>query len=585
MPRNPTLYDQAIERHQSGDLVRAEYLYLEILKSDPRHFAACHMLGILRAQQGRSAEALTLIETAINANPRSADARTNLGNVLIALGRYQEALASFDKSLALQTDPITLNSKGSVLHRIGRLDEALECYEQAIARSPRYAEAAGNRANTLLDLERYLDAIAAYDKALLLEPGNARAWSSRGNALQQLEQYAQAVQSYDQALKISPDDAHTLSNRSISLWSGGSFAAALKSADLALAINPLLAPTWSHRGNVLRALGCPQDALGSYDRAISLDGDSAEAHLNKSYCLLLAGRWREGWPLFEWRKRLDVPIAARTFRQPLWTGTQDLGGKTLFTYAEQGLGDTIQFFRYCALARSRGAQVVLAAQNGLVRLLNAAGVTVTDIDAVPPHFDYHIALMSLPLAFSTVVENVPAAQSYLKAEPDKAREWAATIGKHGFKIGIAWRGDDRGARKGRSFPLTSLEKLARLPDVRLISLQKDATEAELRTGAPGMNLEILGDRLDRGPDAFIDTAAIMQNLDLVITADTSIAHLAGALGVRTWIALKHLPDWRWPTDRADSPWYPSVILYRQAAEGDWASVFDQMEPSLAGLLA
>jgi tetratricopeptide (TPR) repeat protein len=172
---------------------------------------------------------------------------------LCVLGRYQEALASFDKSLALQTDPITLNSKGSVLHRIGRLDEALECYEQAIARSPRYAEATCNRANTLLDLERYLDAIAAYDKALLLEPGNARAWSSRANALQQLEQYTQAVQSYDQALKISADDAHTLSNRSISLWSGGNFAAALKSADLALAINPLLAPTWSHRGNVLRA--------------------------------------------------------------------------------------------------------------------------------------------------------------------------------------------------------------------------------------------------------------------------------------------------------------------------------------------
>jgi tetratricopeptide (TPR) repeat protein len=419
-----------------------------------------------------------------------------------------------------------------------------------------------------------------------LEPDNARAWSSRGNALQQLEHYAQAVQSYDQALRTSPDDAHILSNRSISQWSSGDFAQALKSADLALAINPQLALTWSHRGNVLRALGRPQDALDSYDRAIALDGGDAQAHLNKSYCLLLAGRWREGWPLFEWRKRLDVPIAARSFSQPLWTGTQDLGGKTVFVYAEQGLGDTIQFFRYCALVQSRRAQVILAAQNGLVRLLKAAGsgVGIVNLDVVPPHFDYHIPLMSLPLAFNTVVETIPAGSPYLKAESGKVLEWAGIIGTRGFKIGIAWRGDDRGARKGRSFPLSSFEKLARLPSVRLISLQKDATGLELRTGATGMNLEIPGDRLDDGPDAFIDTAAIMQNLDLVITADTSIAHLAGALGVRTWIALKHLPDWRWLTDRADSPWYPSVTLYRQAVERDWASVFDQMEPSLAALL-
>jgi hypothetical protein len=448
---------------------------------------------------------------------------------------------------------------------------------------PNYAEAYYNRGNTLFDVGRFEGAVADYDKAIEAAPQYADAITKRGVTLHALSRFEDAIAAFDRVLKMRPDDAETLSNRSISLWSSGDFTQALKSADLALAINPLLSPTWSHRGNVLRALGRPEEALISYDQAIALDSGNAEAHLNKSYCLLLAGRWREGWPLFEWRKRLPVPIAARTFRQPLWTGGEELRGKTLFTYAEQGLGDTIQFFRYCELVRSRGAQVMLAAQKGLVRLLKTAspGVTVMDLDAVPAHFDYHIPLMSFPLALDTLVENVPAGGPYLTAEVEKVQEWSGIIGKHGFKIGIAWRGDERGTIRGRSFPLTSFEKLAKLPGIRLISLQKGATEPELRT--PGMNIEIL-DRFDDGPDAFIDTAAIMQSLDLVITADTSIAHLGGALGRQTWIALKHLPDWRWLADKTDTPWYGTVTLYRKPAEGDWTSVFDQMASSLAALL-
>ncbi len=576
-------YDQAVAAHRRGDLGQAERLYRQVLEAAPGSFPACHMLGVLRAQQGRNAEAAALIETAIKANPRSAAALTNYGNVLSSLGHYPEALASFDKALALQADPIALNNKGSILHKIGRFDEALRCYEGAIAMQPHYAEAYYNRGNTLFDVGRLGDAVADYDKAIEAAPQYADAITKRGVTLHALSRFEEAIAAFDRVLEIRPDDAETLSNRSISLWSSGKFSQALKSADLALAKNSRLAPTWSHRGNVLRALGRPEEALNSYDQAIALDSGNAEAHLNKSYCLLLAGRWREGWPLFEWRKRLPVPLAARTFGQPLWTGGEELRGKTLFTYAEQGLGDTIQFFRYCELVRSRGAHVILAAQKGLVRLLKTAspGVTVMDLDAVPAHFDYHIPLMSFPLALDTVVENVPAGGPYLTAEFGKVQEWSGIIGKHGFKIGIAWRGDERGAMRGRSFPLTSFEKLAKLPGVRLISLQKGATEPELRT--PGMNIEIL-DRFDNGPDAFIDTAAIMQSLDLVITADTSIAHLGGALGRQTWVALKHLPDWRWLADKTDSPWYRTVTLYRQPAEGDWTSVFDQMASSLATLL-
>ena len=403
-------YDQAVAAHRSGDLRLAEKLYRQLLDAAPASFPASHMLGVLCAQQGRNQEAAALIETAIRANPRSAAALTNYGNVLSCLGRYPQALASFDQALALQPDPIALNNKGSVLHRMGRFDEALACYARAIAMQPHYAEAHYNRGNTQFEIGQLEEALDSYDKAIAAAPQYSDAMNKRGVTLHARSQFKEAIAAFDQALMIRPDDAQALSNRSISLWSSGDFADALKSADLALAMDPLLAPTWSHRGNVLRALGRPQEALDSYDHAISLDSDNAESYLNKSYCLLLAGKWREGWPLFEWRKRLCVPVAARTFRQPLWTGKEDLTGKTLFSYAEQGLGDTIQFFRYCEAVRSRGAHVILAAQNGLVRLLKTAntGVAVVDHDAVPPHFDYHIPLMSFPLAFNTTVENVPA---------------------------------------------------------------------------------------------------------------------------------------------------------------------------------
>jgi hypothetical protein len=366
----------------------------------------------------------------------------------------------------------------------------------------------------------------------------------------------------------------------------GDFASALESADRALGLNPHLAAGWSHRGNVLRALNRSDEALDSFDRAIALDPGDADAHLNKSYCLLLAGRWREGWPLFEWRKRLPVPVESKIFSQPLWTGKENLSGKTLFCYAGQGLGDTLQFFRYCALAQACGAHVILAPQNVLARLLKGANpaVEIIDQNAVPAAFDYHLPLMSFPLAFGTEVETVPDSGPYLRAEPEKVQAWRALIGDRGFRIGVAWRGNERGMMRGKSFPPALLEKLARLPGVRLISLQKDIPQQEMRSVLPALPMETLGDGFDRGPDAFIDSAAVMRNLDLVISSDTAIAHIAGAMGVKTWIALKHLPDWRWLLNRADTPWYRTMTLYRQRAEGDWVGVFDQMTSALAAKL-
>jgi tetratricopeptide (TPR) repeat protein len=543
------LLDHAIKLHGSGDLTGAEQLYTGILSADSTNFTALHLLGVIRAQQGRNAEALPLMEAAIRSNPRSASALTNRGNVLMSLGRQQEALESYDGSLALQAD----------------------------------AETLFNRAVALQALCRFQESVAAYDALLSQRPDHAQAWANRGNALHELRRYPEALASYDQALRAMPANAQILTNRSISLWMMNDFLPALENVDQALRIDPRQAGAWSHRGNVLRALDRPDEALASFDHAIALNREDADAYLNKSYCLLLAGRWQEGWPLFEWRKRLPVPVEFKTFAQPLWTGKENLGDKTLFCYVGQGLGDTIQFFRYCALAQDRGAHVILAPQTSLMRLLKRGhpGVELIPQDEIPPHFDYHLPLMSLPLAFHTIVDSIPETGPYLEAEAPKVREWSTKIGDRGFKIGIVWRGNDRGMLRGKNFSPVLLGKIAKLPGVRLLSLQKDATAEELSSTAPA--IEALG-AFDQGSDAFIDSAAVMRNLDLVITADTAIAHLAGALGVRTWIALQYLPDWRWLLGRSDTPWYRSVTLYRQPRQGDWAGVFDQMERDLAALL-
>ncbi|MGD0143292.1 MAG: glycosyltransferase family 9 protein, partial [Rhizomicrobium sp.] len=292
------------------------------------------------------------------------------------------------------------------------------------------------------------------------------------------------------------------------------------------------------------------------------------------------------WRLYEWRKKRFSPEVSRDYPQPVWLGEEDIEGKTLFVYAEQGLGDTIQFCRYAQLAEVKGANVIFAVQDELIPLLGKLtdGITIMGWKAPPPPFDLQTSLLSMPLAFGTDENNIPATVPYLQPGPDLVAKWRKFLGNDGYRVGICWQGKkDTPIDKGRSFPLRCLEGLSKIPNLRLISLQKNDGVEQLRGLPPGMKVETLGENFDAGPGAFVDTAAVMESLDLVVTTDTAIAHLAGALARPVWVALKHVPEWRWLLGRADSPWYPTMKLFQQPTDDDWRSVFAAMETELAKL--
>ena len=512
------LYEEALGSHKRGDFTAAENLYRQVLAAAPTSFAARHMLGVLRAQQGALPEALDLLQAAVAQKPGAHDAQFNYGNALKKAGRTEEALAAFD---------------------------------QALERKPDYAAALAARAELL---------------------------NIRGNRLRENGLYADALASYERALADVPHYPDALNNRAVALWSMARFPQALAGFDAALAINPGYVEAHYNRGNALRDMLRLDEAMASYDRALAIDPGFAPAHSNKGLCALLQGDFAQGLPLYEWRKRLNPPVESRSYAQPLWTGGEDVRGRTLFVYIEQGLGDTIQFYPFVAPLLERGAKVILSVQDALLHLLESASPKVTLVDSrtVPAEFHYHIPLMSLPLALGVTADSISRDIPYLWAEPERVDRWRARIGKKGFKIGISWQGGRRGIAS-RAMPLSCFEGLSRLEGVRLISLQKDAG-AEQLSGLPGV--ELLGEDFDAGPGAFLDCAAVMQSLDLVITLDSAIAHLAGALGRPVWVALKQVPDWRWFLERNDSPWYPGMRLFRQKAEGDWTSVFAQMENEL-----
>ena len=507
----------------------------------------------------------------LKARPKSADVFHLLGLIAYRTGDHGRAADLFAKAiLEGPTTALFYNSLGIVLERMGQAESAVEKYDQAIRIQPANANFYINRGNALARLGRWDDAIESYDRGISIAPGAAQAHINRGAALRALNQLEQAVASYDRAIDLAPNTARAHYNRANALRDLARLDAALESYDRAIAIDPRDPQLHVNRGITLKQLNRLDAAIASYDKALEVQPNYSEAVWNKALAQLLMGDFEQGWKSYEWRWETAQKGFGRTYRQPRWLGADSLQNKTIFIHAEQGLGDTIQFSRYVSLLAERGADVVLEVPTALTALLStldgAARIISPGDD--PLEFDYYCPLLTLPLAFGTGSQNIPASPAYLRGDPGTVRQWAQKLGERTApRVGIVWSGNaDTPDDRNRSIALLHLLKT--LPQgCEYISLQKEVRPADRDALRASPLLRHFGDQLND----FSDTAALCTLVDVVVTVDTSVAHLAGALGIRTSILLPYSPDWRWLLARDDSPWYPSVKLYRQVAVGDWSA--------------
>jgi tetratricopeptide (TPR) repeat protein len=397
--------------------------------------------------------------------------------------------------------------------------------------------------------------------------------------LHELGRYDEALASHARALALRPCDAAALNNHGVTLHKLGRLDQALASYDSALAARPDYAEALVNRGVTLHDLTRYDEALASYDRAIALRPDDADAHFFTSLSRLLTGDFGRGWIEYEWRKGASTTISKRDFPQPLWLGEDDIAGKTILLHSEQGFGDTVQFCRYAPLVAARGAAVMVEVEQPLVDLMTGvAGVARVIAKGDPlPDFDVQCPLLSLPLAFKTRLETIPSGAGYLHAPAQAARNWDVRLGvKRRPEVGLAWAGNAGHVRdRERSIGLRELLPLLDV-DVTFVSLQKEVRAADAETLEKRCEIRHFGDELKD----FSDTAALISRLDLVISVDTSIAHLAGALGKPVWVLLTHVPDWRWLLDRDDSPWYPTARLFRQDSSREWNSALARVRDAL-----
>jgi Flp pilus assembly protein TadD len=418
------------------------------------------------------------------------------------------------------------------------------------------------------------ESVAYYRNAVRFVPGNAEAWNNMGASLSTLRRPEEAEPCLRRALELEPGYAQAHNNLGNVLGAQGRLNEAVASYHRALQFKPDYAEVFDHLGLVLQAQGNLAEAVGWFDKAVGHAPESGVIRMNRALACLQRGDFARGWEEYEWRFRCrEHPILAQD--RPLWDGSL-LDGRTVLLWAEQGLGDSIQFIRYASAVTSRGGRVIVTCPHSLTRLLaTCPGVDqVIAQGATMPEFDCHAPLMSLPRIFDTRLETIPAPRSYLSADPAEEASWAEVLGPlDGLKVGIAWQGNpDHKKDRQRSFRLERFEPLAWMEDIHVISLQKGIGSEQLEALSGRFPIVDLGPRLTD----FAATAALVRNLDLLITPDTALAHLAGALGVPVWVALPFASDWRWLLERDDSPWYQSMRLYRQPGWGNWDDVFERI---------
>jgi tetratricopeptide (TPR) repeat protein/glycosyltransferase involved in cell wall biosynthesis len=577
----------AIELHKQGRIDEAAVIYKTILDKEPRHSDACYLLSLIYSAQGQPADAIKLLEVALSSR-KDPTIYWHLGSNLATLRRYHEAEAAFLEATKIRPNfPEALCDFGLTLLSLGKIAEATTAFRKAIALQHDFPLAHYNLAIALRTRKEADEAIASLYTALSLSPEFAEAYTNLSSLLLGLDETEKAVTAARHAITISPNLAEACSNYAESLWSHGSYEKGIMACRWAIMSAPGFAKSCSNLGFMLRKREFLDESVTACSRAVCIQPDFISAHCNLADALLTSGNLVDGLKEYEWRWLLEDTLK-RNFPWPQWSG-EPIKDKVLLLHAEQGFGDTIHFIRYMPELLRRAGTVIVELPRPLKALVNHLLGDVRVVfygDELPSGVDLHCPLLSLPQIFETGIDTVPADVPYLHAEPERVAAWRERLPKDGFKIGIAWQGKP-GIKidKGRSLPVSFFEAIARIPNVRLISLQKNYGLDQLASLPQDIHIETLGDDFDSGADAFLDTAAVMANLDLIITSDTSIPHLAGALGCPVWVAIQATPEWRWMIQREDSPWYPTMRLFRQNTAGDWASVFSRIADSLGKLLA
>ncbi|CAN5188396.1 tetratricopeptide repeat protein [soil metagenome] len=609
------LGDIRLKQGRPRDAVRDFDAALKMAPSFPEAHAN---RGVALQEMGRLNEALAAEERALSYRADYATAHFNRGNILDALGRHDDAVAAYGRALRIQPEfAEALLNRGNALIAKGDRLEALKDFRRALDLRPNFASAHLGVAAIQSDLRQFDLALAAVDAAVTADPldftarrmrakvllaagrheealttadalvahfpHEAKAHMHRAQALEKLRLPDEALAAADEAVRLDPKDHEAHTARAMVLSHLGRYEEQWQALDTAGRLGAASYFYLHARAIALTDIGDLENAILAYDRAIEKDPIDPIAHYHRSFANLTLGNHAEGWPGHEWRLKLPEfshPDLLRLARR--WSG-EDLTGKKILLYYEQGHGDTIQFLRFVPQVVQRGAKVTVLVYEALRRLVAESfpDVDVTGTLGMRSGFDFQSPLMSLPNVLHTSEATIPRNVPYIAINPERVEKWRRRLGADGFRIGITWQGNPKypGDRR-RSIPLRQFAPLAAVPGVRLISLQSFNGLDQLSALPEGMKVDTLGEEIVDNPDGFRDVAAVMANLDLMVMSDSAPPHLAGALGRPVWVALGMRPDWRWQIDRSDSPWYPTMRLFRQTRLGDWESVFAEIAGAL-----
>jgi tetratricopeptide (TPR) repeat protein len=616
-----TWFEAGLRLLQAGQLAEAEQCGRQALTIDQGHADSLHLMGLLCVASKQYDLAIEWFATAIRQKGDVADYFVNLGMALHRKERFDEAIKCYDRALMLNPGQIEIwlrmaellqrqkrfdeaiksfdraltldNERADIWYRMGeilqqqkRTDEALLSFDQALKVKPDYREAANASGLLYFEAKRYEEALACFVKSAEIDPGQAGAFNFISRCQWRMRRFDDALASVRKAHEIAPDNPEIIKNVGLLLQWLSRHEEAMVWLEKALALRPDFPQALNDRSASLLALRRIDEAFADIDRTIALDPECPDYHWNRSLAQLLIGNFDDGWQGREWgRKSTLVSFVDRKFVQPRWFGQEPIAGKTILLHSDEGLGDTIQFSRYAAMVAGLGARVVLEVQPALYTLLAGLDGVWRCLckDDELPDFDLHCPLSGLPLAFKTTLETIPAAGSYLPPLP-KARlmEWEDRLGPHDrLRVGLVWSGNPLHTNDvNRSTSLRQMSVIL-VDRARFYSLQKQPRPQDKAALLERGNVVDLSEHLTD----FVETAAVISHLDLVVTVDTSVAHLAAALGRPTWILLPHTPDYRWLLDRDDSPWYPSVRLFRQDERRTYDSALARVREALGALIA